>query len=209
MVCLHGRHGHCWLMSKQHAGGRCLTRTVLALSCPCPCPCSLPEAKSTKADTAQDIKAWIESVLADLTALLTMPDWPGAALLLRRLAIVLHRFASTRLHHWLVAASAYGAGMWVCHSDQRLNACRCLDMPSAHEWPAAMPMHEYYKQRGVRFVLPAPMLPQRLGPAPRRRRRAGRLGRAAGRAGGAAVQGLQARGAGRGSGRDADQAAAR
>lgn len=61
------------------------TRTQL----PCYDACRLPDAKTTKADTAQDIKLWMDAALKDLIELLHMPEWPAATLMLRRLVVLL------------------------------------------------------------------------------------------------------------------------
>lgn len=50
----------------------------------------LPAAKAAKADSSQDMKGWLEATVADLLALVDMPEWPGAMLMLRRLVLILH-----------------------------------------------------------------------------------------------------------------------
>ncbi len=49
----------------------------------------LPAARAAKSDSAQDTKAVVESLLADMLALQCLPEWPAANVLLRLFAKVL------------------------------------------------------------------------------------------------------------------------
>lgn len=56
----------------------------------------LPSARAAKSDTSLDLKGWLEALVEDLFALVALPEWPAAALLLRRLVVVLNGEAGMR-----------------------------------------------------------------------------------------------------------------
>ncbi len=59
--------------------------------------CRLPAARgSGKADAVAELRPWLEALLEDLAAALPAPEWPGAALLLRRLGALLPSEAGLR-----------------------------------------------------------------------------------------------------------------
>ena len=71
----------------------------------------LPQAKAAKADTNSDLRGFVEAVVQDMTALQHLPEWPAAALMIRRLVAQLN--SPTGLRHTQVGWSVGRCGVWV------------------------------------------------------------------------------------------------
>ncbi|GIL54451.1 hypothetical protein Vafri_9964 [Volvox africanus] len=51
----------------------------------------LPSTRAAKADMSADFKAWVEALVEDLLMALPLPEWPSAAVLLRRLICIVRK----------------------------------------------------------------------------------------------------------------------
>ncbi|GIM15780.1 hypothetical protein Vretimale_18490 [Volvox reticuliferus] len=51
----------------------------------------LPSTRAAKGDTSADLKVWVEAFVEDLLVALPLPEWPAAAVLLRRLICIVRK----------------------------------------------------------------------------------------------------------------------
>ncbi|GLI61512.1 hypothetical protein VaNZ11_003892 [Volvox africanus] len=51
----------------------------------------LPSTRAAKTDMSADLKAWVEALVEDLLVALPLPEWPSAAVLLRRLICIVRK----------------------------------------------------------------------------------------------------------------------